>query len=435
MHLLDCELPPVSRIASQKTCRRILLLGDIAAVAGAFALVASLAPSPDFEIALQLDQGAAIGALCIAVLSILIVLQFARLNSGYTWVERIQQISLSLGAVFLLEAFLSYVGFAWLLALPETFLGSALCAALLVIWYLLFRMIFPQFPERQRVLLLGTDVAFPEIEGALSGDSGSHTVLGPVPFPEDIRSAANEWTPHEIVVGDMATPGTFPANALLDLRFHGVAVLDAATFFESTLLRVSCRHLQPVRFLYGDITPKRQNLALQAIYSNVLGLTALAISAPLMLLAAIALKISAPREPLLDSFRAVGLHGIPFDRLCFQTRSPLGRLLARLGLRGLPQLFNVVRGEMSLVGPRANRLEFNEALSRQIPYYSQRVAVRPGLTGWAQIHRADIAHRHDASFELEYDLYYVKHLSPGFDVDILLSTIFGRGTGFGGGAA
>ena len=172
------------------------------------------------------------------------------------------------------------------------------------------------------------------------------------------------------------------------------------------------------------MAPKRQNLALQAIYSNFFGLAALILAAPVLLCAAIALKISAPSEPLLEQYRAVGLHGIPFDRLRFQSRTGLGRWFARVRLRGLPQLFNVVRGEMSLVGPRPSRVEFREALSRQFPYYSQRVAVRPGLTGWAQIHGTKIPF--DASVELEYDLYYIKHVSPGFDLDILLASIFGR---------
>jgi lipopolysaccharide/colanic/teichoic acid biosynthesis glycosyltransferase len=415
----------VSRFASEKICRRVLMTGDIVMVSAAFLLAAILWPGSDFAVALQVDPATTLGSLAAAILSVLAVLQLGLLHSGSSWVERIQQISLSLGAVFLLEAFLSYVGFAWLLELPEAFLGSAICALLLVAWYRVFRFLFPGFPGAQRVLLLGSDVAFPEIGGALVAGAGGYTVLGPLPYPSDIRAMANEWLPDEIVVGDVASPGTFPANALLDLRFRGVTILDAATFFEAMLQRVSCRHLQPIRFLYGDITPKRQNLALQAIYSNVLGLAALAIAAPVLLVTAIALKISAPAVPLLEPYRAVGLNGVPFDRLRFQSKSPLGSWLARMRLRGLPQLFNVVRGEMSLVGPRPGRVEFHEALCRQVPYYSQRVAVRPGLTGWAQIQRGQADKRYDASAELEYDLYYVKHLSPGFDVDILLASMSG----------
>jgi lipopolysaccharide/colanic/teichoic acid biosynthesis glycosyltransferase len=356
--------------------------------------------------------------LAIVVLCAFAALEFARLQSGYSGFERVQQISLALGSVFLLEALLSYVGFAWLLGLQEIFVGSLLCGVLLMLWYFVFRLIFPNFPGRQRVLLLGSDSVFPEIGGALAG----YEVLGPMPFPADLPSMAREFAPDEIVVGDVAAPAHFPASALLELRFQGVAIADTAAFFETILQRVSCRHLQPVRFLYGDMAPKRQNLAVQAIYANLLGLGALVIAFPLLVCAAIALKISAPSEPLLEPYRAVGLQGVPFDRLRFQSKAGLGPWFARVRLCGLPQLFNVVRGEMSLVGPRPSRVEFGEVLARQFPYYSERLSVRPGLTGWAQIRKMDP--RSDALTEFEYDLYYIKHVSPSFDLDILRTAIF-----------
>jgi lipopolysaccharide/colanic/teichoic acid biosynthesis glycosyltransferase len=400
--------------------RRVLLIGDILIFSCAFTLVPFLLPSSDFRMAMEADPVTAIASLGVAILSALIALQLTRLHSGYSWFERIQQISLSLGTVFLLEALLSYVGFVWLLGMSETFLGSLLSGALLVVWYFIFRIVFPKLSAQPRLLLLGSNVAFPEIARA-----SGYQMLGPMPFPGDIRALAEELKPDEIVVGDVASPGAFPANALLDLRFQGVRILDATAFFESALQRVSCLHLSPVRFLYGDMSPQRKNLALQAIYSNVLGLVLLPIATPVLLAAAIALKVSAPSEPLLEPYRAVGLHGIPFDRLRFQSRSAVGRWLARVRVRGLPPVFHVVRGEMSLVGPRPSRVEFSEALSEQIPYFSQRVAVRPGLTGWAQIHRTMKDTTFDASVELEYDLYYIKHLSPGFDIDILMASIFG----------
>jgi lipopolysaccharide/colanic/teichoic acid biosynthesis glycosyltransferase len=426
--MLDCDLPLVSRLTTERNCRRVLLVGDVLVVCAAFLTAPFLLPSGEFRVALEVDPVTSFGSLAIAIFCVLAVLEFAQVHSRWSGFERAQQISLSLGAIFMLEAFLSYVGFAWLLGLSETFVGSALCGILLGAWFFFFRLLFPNFPGRQRVLLLGSDVAFPEIGGALAAADGGYEVLGPLPFPANLHTLANELAPDEIVVGEVAAGGSFPANALLDLRFHGVAIVDAAAFSESTLQRVSCRHLQPVRFLYGDMAPKRQNLAMQAIYSNILGLTALVLAAPVLLCAAIALKISAPSEPLLENYRAVGLHGIPFDRLRFQSRSKLGRWLARARLRGLPQLFNVVRGEMSLVGPRPSRVEFREALSEQFPYYSQRVAVRPGLTGWAQVQRANLD-VFDASVELEYDLYYIKHVSPSFDLDILVASIFARTTG------
>jgi lipopolysaccharide/colanic/teichoic acid biosynthesis glycosyltransferase len=405
----------------------VLLIGDVVLIGVAFLVAPFLLPASDLQGALQVDPLTSFGSIGIAMLCAIVVLELGRLHTGYSGFERVQQISLALGAVFLLEAFLSYVGFAWLLDLSETFMGSMLSALLLMVWFFVFRLIFRDFPARQRVLLLGADQAFPEIGGALATAGGGYQVFGPLPFPANLSLMANEFMPDEIVVGAVAGAGMFPANSLLDLRFHGVTIVDAAAFIESKLQRMSCRHLKPARFLYGEITPKRQNLALQAIYSNFLGLAALLLASPVMLIAAIALKLSAPKVPLIEPYRAVGLHGIPFDRLRFQARAGLGPLFRRMRLRDLPQLFNVVRGEMSLVGPRPSRMEFREVLGRLYPCYSQRVAVRPGLTGWAQIHRSKLytAEAFDASVELEYDLYYIKHVSPGFDLDILMASLFG----------
>jgi lipopolysaccharide/colanic/teichoic acid biosynthesis glycosyltransferase len=415
-------LPLESRFASERSSRRVLLIGDIVAVCAAFPLAPFLFPSGDFQVSLQADPVASSASLALAALSALIAMHLTRLNLGYSWFERIQQIALSVGTVFVLEAVLNYTGAGLQLELTETFSGSLLCAVLLAVWYLAFRLIYREFPPRPRVLLLGADPAFAEIGGWLTARSGGFQMLGPFPFPGDLPSMAEELTPHEIVVGDVASPGAFPANALLDLRFRGVTIFDAAAFCEEVLQRISCRHLEPIRFLYGDMAPKRQNMALQAIYSNLLGLAGLVMASPVLLIAAIALKLSAPSEPLMEPNRAVGLYGIPFDRLRFQSKSALGQWLAKMRVRDLPQLFNVVRGEMSLVGPRPSRVEFNEELCREIPYYSQRVAVRPGLTGWAQIHPTGS----DAAVELEYDLYYIKHVSPSFDFDILIASMLGQ---------
>ncbi len=418
--MLDCGLPSVSK---SKIEPKVLLIGDVIAVGIGFLVAPFLLPSGDFAVSFVVDPVSALGSLFIPALCVLAFLEFSRLDSDYSGYNSTQQILRALGAVFLLEALLSYVGFLWLPGLAEMVAGSVLSGVLLVVWFFVFRLIFPNFPGRQKVLFLGYDAAFPELEGALAG-AGGYKMLGTVPFPENLRAMNSELAPDEIVVGEMSPAQAFPANSLLDLRFRGVEIVGAAAFFEATLQRISCLHLEPSRFLYGSLSPKRQNLALQAIYANLLGLVALLLASPVLLCAAIALKISAPSEPLLEPYCAIGLQGIPFERLRFQSRSGLGPWFARVRLRGLPQLFNVVRGEMSLVGPRPCRVEFGSALAGLLPYYSQRVAVRPGFTGWAQIHGANPMF--DALTELEYDLYYIKHVSPRFDLEILMATIFYR---------
>jgi lipopolysaccharide/colanic/teichoic acid biosynthesis glycosyltransferase len=145
----------------------------------------------------------------------------------------------------------------------------------------------------------------------------------------------------------------------------------------------------------------------------------LIVALPLLLLIMIALKATAPSQPVFQKWRCAGFNNVPFTLLRFNTRSWLGRGLRKLRLEGLPQLVNVLRGEMSLVGPRPKRVEFATELARHIPYYAERLTVRPGLTGWAQIHFPDA----DALLELEYDLYYTANLSPGFDLRIIIGSL------------
>jgi lipopolysaccharide/colanic/teichoic acid biosynthesis glycosyltransferase len=103
--------------------------------------------------------------------------------------------------------------------------------------------------------------------------------------------------------------------------------------------------------------------------------------------------------------------------------TPVGRWLRRLRLDELPQLINVLRGDMSIVGPRPERPEFVAILSKQIPFFRQRLCVRPGITGWAQINHKYSDTLEDAARKLEYDLYYIKHLSPSLDAYIILQTL------------
>jgi lipopolysaccharide/colanic/teichoic acid biosynthesis glycosyltransferase len=103
--------------------------------------------------------------------------------------------------------------------------------------------------------------------------------------------------------------------------------------------------------------------------------------------------------------------------------TPLGRLLRKLRLDELPQFFNVLRGQMSIVGPRPERPEFVQVLSEQIPYYRQRHCVKPGITGWAQVSHKYGDTIEDAITKLEYDLYYIKHLSPALDAYIIFHTL------------
>jgi lipopolysaccharide/colanic/teichoic acid biosynthesis glycosyltransferase len=175
-----------------------------------------------------------------------------------------------------------------------------------------------------------------------------------------------------------------------------------------------------------------------------LGTVMLVVAAPAMLLVVIASLIeSRGRDPVLYHQIRIGQGGLPFRLHKFRSMrvdaekdgrarwaakddarvTALGKLLRRTRLDELPQLFNVLKGQMSLVGPRPERPEFVERLSTGIPYYAERHRVRPGLTGWAQLLYPYGSNEEDAKRKLEFDLYYVKHAGVFMDLVILLQTV------------
>jgi lipopolysaccharide/colanic/teichoic acid biosynthesis glycosyltransferase len=226
---------------------------------------------------------------------------------------------------------------------------------------------------------------------------------------------------------------------MLRLHYSGVIIEDGAAMFEDVLQRVCWQRLRPVDMLLASpVTGNHAVKTLQAIYTNLAGLALLLATAPLLAAMAIAAAI-ANRGPALESVLCSGLQRIPFRLLRFRTRrrdgsmSWMGRSFVRLHLVNLPQLVNVVRGEMGLFGPAPVRKEFADRLCQTLPAYPHRFAVKPGILGWSQANLPGIGVPDDA-LSLSYDLYYAKHQSPSFDIDIVLRTLF-RAPGVGGGAA
>jgi len=138
--------------------------------------------------------------------------------------------------------------------------------------------------------------------------------------------------------------------------------------------------------------------------------------------------IAAGRGPILDRAECAGFQAIPFHRLRFRTRHALhgrltwiGKIIEWLRLTGLPQVINIVRGEMAMFGPAPVRKEFADALVTRIPLYARRFSTRPGLLGWAQVHMPRGVP--EATLQLEYDLYYIKECSPSLDFEILLRAL------------
>ena len=230
---------------------------------------------------------------------------------------------------------------------------------------------------------------------------------------------------------------------LLDLRFGGLYIEEAARTYEAAFGRVTTKALRPSYLIFSsDLGPRPRSLQLQSMYSFVIAAIGLVIAAPIMLLVALAVRITS-KGPILFRQTRVGLNGKPFTIYKFRSMrvdaeaktgavwavkndprvTPIGKYLRILRLDELPQILNVLRGEMSIVGPRPERPEFVQTLSEIIPFYRQRHSVKPGITGWAQINYKYGETIDDAIVKLEYDLYYIKNLTSSLDMYIIFHTL------------
>jgi exopolysaccharide biosynthesis polyprenyl glycosylphosphotransferase len=263
--------------------------------------------------------------------------------------------------------------------------------------------------------------------------------LGPI---SALREIVDRLRPDRIVVGMPERRERLPVNQLLDLRLSGLQIDDAMTTYEATFSRISTRDLRPSQLIFStELAPKQGRVMLQTIYSTAIAMVVAAITLPVMLLVAVLVRLSSP-GPALFRQQRVGKNDVLFTLYKFRSMyrdaeatsgavwakqddpriTTVGRWLRRLRLDELPQLFNVLKGEMSMVGPRPERPEFVSELVQRIPYYRQRHCVKPGITGWAQINQKYGDTIEDTITKLEYDLYYIKNLAPALDAIIMFHT-------------
>lgn len=368
-----------------------------------------------------------------------------------------QQVSLALGGTFLLQAVIGYGRSSLLLNKWTMVWGSLLVLTVLPLWRVGFYAVVSKAMPPEKLLFLGTSSALREIAKRLAArpELGAAVVgyLSPAPVEpfqtpwlgdmEKLQEVVKAHRPNRIVVGLAESRGRLPMQQLLDLRFSGITIEEAPTAFESVFGRVSVKDLRPSQLIYSvGIGPARWMVLLQDAYSIVLGGVGMLITLPVMAVVAVVVKLSSPGPILLRQTR-VGLHGKPFVLYKFRSMyedaearsgavwaskddpriTPAGRWLRKLRLDELPQFFNVVRGQMSMVGPRPERPEFCAMLEEKIPFFRQRHWVKPGITGWAQINHKYGDTIEDSLTKLEYDLYYIKNLSPALDAYIVFHTL------------
>ncbi|HVS10046.1 MAG TPA: TIGR03013 family XrtA/PEP-CTERM system glycosyltransferase [Planctomycetota bacterium] len=234
-----------------------------------------------------------------------------------------------------------------------------------------------------------------------------------------------------------------PIEELLRCRLHGIPVKEREALYEQITGRIAVESLRPSYLIFNDgFSRSPRTEIIKRAVDMTLAAAGLAITLPAMLAVAIAVRLDS-RGPVLFAQERVGRDGLPFTLYKFRSMKSdaeeatgpvwasaddpritrVGRFLRRIRLDELPQLFNVLAGHMSLVGPRPERPVFVEDLARQIPYYHQRHIVKPGLTGWAQINYPYGNTVEDALQKLQYDLFYIKNQSLLFDLSIVFTTI------------
>ena len=288
-----------------------------------------------------------------------------------------------------------------------------------------------------------------------SNQEGSPVASLPAPLLDRQVSLAELARKHdvdEIIVGVREQRGgVLPLRHLLDCRTAGVRVHSLASFSERLMGEVPLDSLKVSWLIYGNgFSQGWWRTTVKRAFDVVAALLLLATTWWIMLLAALAILLE-DGAPVLFRQERVGRHGRSFHVLKFRSMrkdaekdgiarwaqandsriTRVGRFIRKTRIDELPQLFNVLRGEMSLVGPRPERPSFVEDLTEQIPFYAVRNSVKPGLTGWAQVRFSYGASLSDARRKLQFDLYYVKNHSLVLDFQILLETarvvVFGEG--------
>jgi sugar transferase (PEP-CTERM system associated) len=260
----------------------------------------------------------------------------------------------------------------------------------------------------------------------------------------DLGDVVRRARPDRIVIAMPDRRGNLPVTELLACRFRGVTVEEGTRVFERFTGRLAVESLSPSALIFGDgFRVRPLSLALKRVVSVAIALTVLVLAAPLMALIAVAIKLES-RGPVFFVQERVGLYGRKFRLFKFRTmRDPrdvppsdsvwgrdndsrvtrLGAILRRYRLDELPQCLNILRGDMSLVGPRPEMAANVATFSAVIPFYNFRHEVRPGLTGWAQVRAGYSMSTEEVTRKLCYDLYYIKHMSLTFDLLILVDTV------------
>ncbi len=387
------------------------------------------------------------------------IYDFRRSSSTREYVVRLLQ------ALFMASVALSALYFL----LPDMMVGRGvflisliLSCIFIIIWHTLLRIYWDKRTPHTNLLILGTStialeavkeilrrpelgiriVGFVDEDPKLIGTSiVNPSVIG---VYEDLPRLMAEHEVNRVVIAMQDRRGKLPIRDLLDFKTRGVAIEDVATLYERVAGKIPVENLKPSWMVFNTgFTVSRRLLMEKRIFSLVGSTILLILLSPIMLLLMLLIKLDS-KGPIFYLQERVGQGGKTFKLIKFRSMredaeaqtgpvwsngdsdervTRLGRIMRRTRLDELPQLFNVFRGDMSLVGPRPERPHFVKTLTESIPYYNLRHMIKPGITGWAQINYGYANSLEHTVEKLQYDLFYIKNMSWILDMLIVLQTI------------
>jgi sugar transferase (PEP-CTERM system associated) len=436
-----------------RTLARIIC--EVILVGGSFLLATILLTGPDWELVLIYENGL-LKIAGITALTLLLTYYFDLYGPrrfSESW-EIYFRLLLVLSVLSFILAGLVYIFPEMDIGRYVFLVGASFVAVLLVLWRGAYEWIIGLPMFRERVYVLGCGARARSVVELLStsrdagmevvGWKDENIVHGRLErFSADLRAFRGPKPGIDRVIVAMEDRrDAMPVRELLDLRLHGVIIENFTALMERLSGKLQLDGLNPSTLIFTE--GFRMN-ALQQLFrrllSFVVAFSALLICLPFLPLVILAVRLSSP-GPILFSQTRVGQRGRLFTAYKFRTMwegaeaqgavwatkddprvTGVGRFMRNTRIDEIPQLWNVLRGDMAFVGPRPERPEFVQWLSQEIPFYDLRHMIRPGITGWAQVRYRYGASLEETKHKLEYDLYYVKHQSISLDLLIMFETI------------
>jgi len=435
----------------------VLLAGEILLVGVSFLLAALVQFGPDSYLILSYEQGV-YKIIAITVLVVMCSHYFdlyaprLQASAGETWFRLL----LVLGTSSFLLAGVGYYFPNLMLGKHADVFGLIILTITLLLWRAGYAWLLQQPYFQERVYVLGSGDRAQRLVDALRSrkDLGMEVVgwvgamgnggADPESLAAAVRGLMGKQRPVDrVIVAVVDRRNTLPVRELLDLRLSAIKVEDATSLLEKIFGKIEIESLHPSALIYSEgFRLGRGFLFVRRCVSFIVALALLVICAPFLPLIVLLVKVTSP-GPVLFRQKRVGRRGELFTLYKFRTMredaearsgavwagkndarvTSVGRFLRKTRTDELPQLWNVIIGDMGFAGPRPERPEFVAWLTEKIPYYNLRHIIRPGLTGWAQVRYGYGASLEEALEKLQYDLYYIKHMSLSLDLLIMFETL------------